>query len=48
MGNPIKKVTLKALEAVRIRVDGEKQNFEAGDLIEVAENVSGYYLRNGF
>lgn len=48
MGNPIKKVTLKALESVRIRVDGEKQNFEAGDLIEVAENVSGYYLRNGF
>lgn len=48
MGNPIKKVTLKALEAVRIRVDGEKQDFEAGDLIEVTETISGYYLKNGF
>lgn len=48
MGNPIKKVTLKALEAVRIRVDGEKQNFEAGDLIEVSETYAGYYLKNGF
>lgn len=48
MGNPIKKVSLVALEAVRIRVDGEKQNFETGDIILVAENLSGYYLKNGF
>ena len=48
MGNPIKTVKLKALEAVRIRVDGEKQNFETGDIILVAENLSGYYLKNGF
>lgn len=48
MGNPINKVSLVALEAVRIRVDGEKQNFETGDIILVAENLSGYYLKNGF
>jgi hypothetical protein len=48
MGNPIKKVTLKALEAVRIRVNGEKVNLEAGDLIEVDESLSSYYLKNGF
>lgn len=48
MKNDYKKVTLKALEEVRIRVDGEKVDLNAWDLISVNEWIVGYYLRNWF
>ena len=48
MWKEIEKITLKALIDVRIRFEGEKQDFRAGDLIEVDNRNMRFYLMNWF
>lgn len=48
MWKEIRKIVLKALVDVRIRVDGEKVNINAGDLIEVDERNLRFYFANWF